>query len=72
MATLRDHPYEASNFLVDLGAFDPSDPRSIFCRVRLPEAIVDEVAYRSGGDRTQEGASNPASSPMATSSSNEV
>jgi hypothetical protein len=52
LATLRDHPYEGSNFLVDLGTGD--DIRATFFRIELPNAIVDEVAYRSATDTTQE------------------
>jgi phage tail-like protein len=59
MATLRDHPYEGSNFLVDMEMFDPSDIRSTFFRVELPDAIVDEVAYRSGADRTLDARKQP-------------
>ena len=59
MAILRDHPYEGSNYLVDLGFFDPDDIRSTFCRIELPDAIVDEVAYRSGNERTQDARKQP-------------
>jgi len=59
MAILRDHPYEGSNFLVDLGLGDPGDIRAQFFRVELPEAIIDEVAYRSGNDRTQDSRKQP-------------
>jgi phage tail-like protein len=59
MPIFRDHPYEGSNFLVDLGAGDPHDVRSTFLRVELPEAAVDEVAYRSGNDKTNESRKQP-------------
>jgi phage tail-like protein len=59
MATFRDHPYEGSNFLVNLGVFDPDDIRSTFGRIELPDAIVDEVAYRSGNDKTQDARKQP-------------
>jgi phage tail-like protein len=59
MATFRDHPYESSNFLVDLGTGDPSDVRANFFRVELPAAIVDEVAYRAGNDKTPEPRKQP-------------
>ena len=59
MAILRDHPYESSNFLVDIAVFDTADIRSAFFRVELPEAIVDEVAYRAGNDKTQESRKQP-------------
>jgi phage tail-like protein len=59
MATLRDHPYEGSNFLIDMGVFDPSDIRATFFRVELPDAIVDEVAYRSGAEKAQDARKQP-------------
>ena len=59
MAVLRDHPYEGSNFLVDLGAYDPTDIRASFFRVELPDAIVDEVAYRDGKERSQDSRKQP-------------
>ena len=59
MAIFRDHPYEGSNFLVDLGVGDPADIRSTFFRVELPDAIIDEVAYRSGNDKTQDSRKQP-------------
>jgi len=59
MAIFRDHPYEGSNFLVDLGNGDPHDIRSTFIRVELPEAIIDEVAYRSGNEKTNESRKQP-------------
>ena len=59
MAILRDHPYEGSNYLVDLGVGDPQDIRSTFFRIEMPEAIVDEIAYRSGGERTQDARKQP-------------
>jgi phage tail-like protein len=59
MAIVRDHPYEGSNFLVDLGTGDPSGIRAHFFRVELPDAIIDEIAYRSGNDKTQESRKQP-------------
>src|SRR4051794_31197019 len=59
MALLRDHPYESSNFLVDMGIYDGNDPRAAFCQVALPEAIVDEVAYRNGNEKVQETRKQP-------------
>jgi phage tail-like protein len=55
MAILRDHPYEGSNFLVDLATGEPAT----FFRVELPDAIIDEVAYRSGNERSQESRKQP-------------
>jgi phage tail-like protein len=59
MAILRDHPYEGSNFLVEMGPYDSSDIRAAFFRVELPEAVVDEVAYRNGNDKTQDTRKQP-------------
>jgi phage tail-like protein len=59
MAVQRDHPYESSNFLVDLGDGDTASIRSTFWRVELPDAIIDEIAYRSGNDKTQEARKQP-------------
>ena len=59
MATFRDHPYEGSNFLVDLGIGDPNDIRAMFMRVELPNAMVDDVAYRSGNEKTQDSRKQP-------------
>ena len=59
MATFRDHPYEGSNFLVDIGPGDPTDVRATFFRVELPNAMIDEVAYRAGNDKTQEARKQP-------------
>ena len=59
MAIFRDHPYEGSNFLVDLGMGDPGDVRATFFRVELPDAIIDEVAYRSGNEKNQDSRKQP-------------
>ena len=59
MAIFRDHPYEGSNFLVDIGMGDPADVRATFFRVELPDAIIDEIAYRSGTERNQESRKQP-------------
>jgi phage tail-like protein len=59
MATFRDHPYEASNFLVDMGTYDSSDARATFFRVELPDATVDVVAYRNGNEKSQESRKQP-------------
>jgi phage tail-like protein len=59
MAIFRDHPYDCSNFVVDMGVFDPSDIRSTFFRVELPDAIIDEIAYRSGNEKTQDARKQP-------------
>lgn len=37
----------------------PTDIRSTFFRIELPNAIVDEVAYRSGNDKTHEARKHP-------------
>jgi hypothetical protein len=36
MATLRDHPDEGSNFVVDIGVLDPSDVRATLLPGRAP------------------------------------
>lgn len=59
MAIFRDHPYEGSNFLVDLATGDPDSIRGTFFRVELPDAIIDEVAYRSGNEKNQESRKQP-------------
>jgi phage tail-like protein len=53
MAELRDHPYEGSSFLVSWG---DSEQNGAFARIELPEAIIDEIAYRNGNEKTQNGA----------------
>lgn len=37
-----------------MGVYDPSDIRATLLRVELPDAIVDEVAYRNGNEKTQD------------------
>ena len=37
---------------MDMGVYDPSDIRATLLRVELPDAIVDEVAYRNGNEKT--------------------
>ncbi|MEP7114820.1 MAG: phage tail protein [Ilumatobacteraceae bacterium] len=59
MAIFRDHPYEGSNFLVDLATADPGSIQATFFRVELPDAIIDEVAYRSGNEKKQESRKQP-------------
>ncbi|GAB3077281.1 phage tail protein [Pedococcus soli] len=41
-------PFEGSNFQVEIDGLVSSS----FSRVELPQAVVDEVAHRSGTDRT--------------------
>jgi phage tail-like protein len=48
-------PFEGSNFVVDIAAGDDAS----FSRVELPLAVVDEVAYRSGNDKTNETRKQP-------------
>jgi phage tail-like protein len=43
-------PLEGSNFVVDLGAGNDTS----ITRVDLPVAMVDEIAFRSGNDKTAE------------------
>lgn len=48
-------PLEGSNFIVDIGAGDDAS----FSRVELPHAVVDEIAYRSGNDKSSETRKQP-------------
>jgi phage tail-like protein len=48
-------PFEGSNFLVDLG----TGSARLFARVDLPVAVLDEIAHRSGGDRSNESRKQP-------------
>ena len=54
MAVEREQPYRNGNFLVDLGTGDSESPRSRFSMVVLPEALIDPIEYRTGGDRGNE------------------
>ena len=47
MAAPQD-PFEGSNFQVEIDGI----ASAAFSRVELPQAVVDEVAHRSGSDRT--------------------
>jgi phage tail-like protein len=55
MAAPTPDPFEGSNFVVDLGAGDDTS----ISRVDFPVAILDEVAYRSGNDKTAESRKQP-------------
>ena len=48
-------PFDGSDFTVDLGTGEEVR----FSRVDLPVAHVDEVAYRSGADRSNEARMQP-------------
>jgi phage tail-like protein len=48
-------PFEGSNFLVDLG----TGAERLFARVDLPVATLNEIAHRSGGDRSNESSKQP-------------
>ncbi|HEX5427618.1 MAG TPA: phage tail protein [Pedococcus sp.] len=48
-------PLEGSNFSVDLG----DGAAHTFSRVELPVAVLDEVAYRSGADKSAEPRKQP-------------
>jgi phage tail-like protein len=50
MAEMRDQPYEGSNFVVSWG---DTEQNGAFLGVELPEAIIDEIVYRNGSDKTQ-------------------
>lgn len=56
MPTQRDHAYERSYFLVDLGDGNGAAP---FRLVELPVATTDVVVSRSGTDRTVEPQKRP-------------
>jgi phage tail-like protein len=56
MTVQRDHAYERSYFLVDLGGGDQASP---FRAVELPVATTDVVVSRSGTDRTVEPQKRP-------------
>ena len=47
MAAPTPAPFEGSGFTVDFAGHDDSS----FSRVELPQAVVDEVLYRSGSDK---------------------
>jgi len=51
MAVLRDQPYTAQNFLVDLGDGDTQGPDGAFAEVSGIETWLDTVEYRSGNER---------------------
>jgi phage tail-like protein len=55
MAAPTPSPFEGSNFIVDLGAGDDTS----IARVDFPVALLDEVAYRSGNDKTAEPRKQP-------------
>ncbi len=55
MAAPTPSPFEGSNFIVDLGAGDDTS----ITRVDFPVALLDEVAYRSGNDKTAEPRKQP-------------
>ena len=48
-------PLEGSNFLVDFAGTDDAS----FSHVDLPVALLDEVAYRSGDDKSNEARKQP-------------
>ena len=54
MAIIRERPYGNRNFLVDLGSGEPEEFQAGFKVVILPEAIVDDVEYRNGNEKTSE------------------
>jgi phage tail-like protein len=54
MAVERDQPYRNGNFRVDLGTGDSDSLRSQFSVVVLPEASIEAIEYRTGGDRSNE------------------
>lgn len=55
MAGHPPDPFEGSHFSVDVGTGDVA----LFSRVELPVATLDEIAYRSGADRSNETRKQP-------------
>ena len=54
MAVERDQPYRNGNFRVDLGTGDGESPRSRFSVVVLPDASIEAIEYRTGGEPSNE------------------
>jgi phage tail-like protein len=55
MATPRTDPYSCSSFVVDLA----TNSDAMMMRVELPEALIDDVEYRAGGEKTSEARKSP-------------
>lgn len=51
MATFRERPYTAANFLVDLGTGDTESVQAGFAEVVIPEAALGVITYRSGNEK---------------------
>ena len=51
MAVVRDNPYGGFNFLVNLGAGDPTSALGGFSEVSGLSMAVDVIEYRNGNDR---------------------
>ena len=54
MAVLRDKPYPAFNFVVDLGDGLAEGPEAGLAEVVFPEARVATVEYRNGNDKAND------------------
>ena len=54
MAVLRDDPYPAMNFLVDIGTGETESTDAGLLEVIFPEARVQVLEYRNGNDRTDD------------------
>ena len=54
MAVLRDKPYPAVNFVVDLGAGQTEGPEAGLAEVIFPEARLVIREYRNGNEKTGE------------------
>lgn len=54
MATFRERPYANRNFLVDLGTGEEEALQAGFTEIILPEAIVEDIEYRNGNEKTSE------------------
>jgi phage tail-like protein len=51
MAQQRELPYPGINFVVDLGTGVDDTPASGVMQVQLPDARIDVLEYRNGGDK---------------------
>jgi phage tail-like protein len=54
MAVLRDKPYPAINFVVDLGTGQTEGPEAGLAEVIFPEARLYVREYRTGNEKTSE------------------
>ena len=62
MPIIRDTPYLGMNFLVDLGNGETEGPGAAVMQLLLPEARVDMLEYREGGEKVTNARKAPAQS----------